>query len=74
MFNSLKTNVIFLVIDILASAANLIFWLLYRYNLGLIFAIVGFVNMFIMLLLVFLGYTPNTKTIKKHYKRKRINN
>lgn len=53
MFNSLKTNVIFLVIDILASAANLIFWLLYRYNLGLILAIVGFVNMFIMLLLVF---------------------
>ena len=53
MFNNLKTNVIFLVIDILASASNLIFWLLYRYNLGLIFTIVGFANMLLMIFLDF---------------------
>lgn len=53
MFNNLKANVIFLAIDILASASNLITWLLYQTHICLVFAIVSLVNMVLIIFLIF---------------------
>lgn len=53
MFNNLKASVIFLAIDILASASNLITWLLYQTHICLVFAIVGLVNMVLIIFLIF---------------------